>query len=640
MDNIFEIISNIDENGNVSLIEELNLELGLLQQPSQIDNLVEIEHDDASMGSDISNTNNPTYDPETRIDNHKRKRSRKGQGTSSNWIRNKNKIKRMKGQEYEGVKKGDGGRYRQDVTRKKKEIGPICGDYCKRKCKNKITEEQRKELFSYFYNELDWDQRKIYVNSLIDTLPIQRPQGGKKERTLIYNLKVNTKKVQVCKATFLNTFSLKSTCVRSWLMQGSEHEGMVQTQKERTTPSKKKISDLHKRESANNFLVSLDKLPSHYCRQSSSKKFIDPLIDSIQKLYDTYVEHCERNDVQDIACKQVLKQELEKENISLYIPRKDQCDTCVKYEEGNLSEDVYNAHIARKDRAAIEKDIIQEKAKQNDNIVFFSMDLEAVLLAPRLTASAQYYKTKLACHNFTIMDNVSRDVKCYFWHQGDGTMEASVFTTCILDHLNSLPPHVDSVFIISDNCFYQNKNIVLANGILEYAIKSSKMVTQLFLVSGHTHLNVDTVHSIIERKLRNKKIFGPSNYVNLIRQCRPGQPFEVEYLDFSFFLDYSEKSSMAYSSLKPTGHSTVSNIVAVRYNPDGTMQYKVDFDEEFMEYRRRNSLRESRNSQTVARPKLFHSCCKIPSAKYKHLQELKEYIDKDYHGFYDGLPHD
>ncbi|WAR05978.1 LOW QUALITY PROTEIN: hypothetical protein MAR_021347, partial [Mya arenaria] len=58
-----------------------------------------------------------------------------------------------------------------------------------------------------------------------------------------------------------------------------------------------------------------------------------------------------------------------------------------------------------------------------------TMDLQAVLLCPKLQASALYYHTKLACHNFTIMDISCKSVSCYFWTEVEGDLTASSFTS-------------------------------------------------------------------------------------------------------------------------------------------------------------------------------------------------------------------
>ena len=37
-----------------------------------------------------------------------------------------------------------------------------------------------------------------------------------------------------------------------------------------------------------------------------------------------------------------------KQNISFFVPKKDQCDTCVAYAAGNIPEDEYNDHNSLK----------------------------------------------------------------------------------------------------------------------------------------------------------------------------------------------------------------------------------------------------------------------------------------------------
>ena len=51
-----------------------------------------------------------------------------------------------------------------------------------------------------------------------------------------------------------------------------------------------------------------------------------------------------------------------------------------------------------------------------------TMDLQVVLLAPRVFANANYYKNKLCCHDFTIYNLSNRDVMCYFWHDVNGEL--------------------------------------------------------------------------------------------------------------------------------------------------------------------------------------------------------------------------
>ena len=67
----------------------------------------------------------------------------------------------------------------------------------------------------------------------------------------------------------------------------------------------------------------------------------------------------------------------EEMNLSLFSPRKDQCDTCSAYKTNNLSEEENHLHIKKKDGKA--KEIDKEEKKW-----VFTIDLHAVLLSPRI----------------------------------------------------------------------------------------------------------------------------------------------------------------------------------------------------------------------------------------------------------------
>lgn len=77
----------------------------------------------------------------------------------------------------------------------------------------------------------------------------------------------------------------------------------------------------------------------------------------------------------------------------------------MSFQTGNISEDVYNAHIKFKDEARAEKN--EDKQTQDD---VFTMDLQSVLLCP----------TKLIVHNFTIYDIKRQKGFCYLWNESEG----------------------------------------------------------------------------------------------------------------------------------------------------------------------------------------------------------------------------
>lgn len=146
-----------------------------------------------------------------------------------------------------------------------------------------------------------------------------------------------------------------------------------------------------------------------------------------------------------------------------------------------------------------------------------------------------YYKTKLACHNFTIFELNTKDVMCYFWHEGEGNLSSNLFASCV-DHYIDLALATDSNIIefvlFSHCCTYQNQNIVLSNALLKIAVEKQITLIQKYLEKGHTHMEVDSVHSVSERKVKKKQINVPQHYIDAIKEVRQDNPYEMHYVDY------------------------------------------------------------------------------------------------------------
>jgi len=153
-------------------------------------------------------------------------------------------------------------------------------------------------------------------------------------------------------------------------------------------------------------------------------------------------------------------------NIGLFSPKKDQCDLCCGFQTGNTGSEEYETHLCRKVLARLEK---QHKMHKKN---VFTMDLQSVLLAPRLMASALYYKTKLCIHNFTVFNLGTKEGTCYMWHEGEGGLSANEFTSIICSFVEAFETEEnDEVTFWSDGCTYQNRNVTLSNGLTFIAIR-------------------------------------------------------------------------------------------------------------------------------------------------------------------------
>ncbi|KAL1516317.1 hypothetical protein ABEB36_000236 [Hypothenemus hampei] len=96
----------------------------------------------------------------------KRKRSNK-----ENWTRVKNKRLRMEGQKYLGFNKTEDGKIQQTSERIARSLKPACkSEACRKSTKRRCIEFSkriRKNIFHKFWKDMNWKERKIFVNSLV-----------------------------------------------------------------------------------------------------------------------------------------------------------------------------------------------------------------------------------------------------------------------------------------------------------------------------------------------------------------------------------------------------------------------------------------------------------------------------------------
>jgi hypothetical protein len=176
----------------------------------------------------------------------------------------------------------------------------------------------------------------------------------------------------------------------------------------------------------------------------------------------------------------------------------------------------------------------------------------------------------------------TEDVECYFWRE-DGMMTNS-FATCINDYLTGtlIKPGVEEIILLSDGCCYQNRNATLSNTLLRLAVNYNIVITQTILEKGLTQMEVDSTHSIKERRLKNRPIYAPTNYVEVMKSVCEQHPFIVEYVDHTFFKNYS--CLKCYDTIRPgikVGDPVVTDIRSLKYKPEGVIQYKVLYSDEY-----------------------------------------------------------
>lgn len=234
----------------------------------------------------------------------------------------------------------------------------------------------------------------------------------------------------------------------------------------------------------------------------------------------------------------------------------------------------------------------------------------------------------------------TKDGYCYLCNEVEGQITANEFSTIIYNFLDTEAnvPAGEEVILFSDGRSYENRNATLANALLHLSNKKNITITQKYLIPGHTQMECDSMHSAIERKLRNREIYSPACYVSACKEaCK--QPYKVKYLRHNFFQDFSKLRF--YNSIRPgskPGDPTVTNLRALQYLPNFQINYKIEFSKEWKLLEKR-MIRNKNTNYSERIEALYKKQLLIKKSKYDHLMQLKEVIPFDHHIFYDTLPY-
>lgn len=207
-----------------------------------------------------------------------------------NWKKNIRKQNRITGTKYINSK---------GHTVEEKSLKPPCKYTCRLKCSQRLSQEQREQIRSVYYNiERNLSAKRQYIVSCITTKPTVRKRQREssrvnKKESHTYFLKWNNQSEKVCITFFLNTLVIPETTVKFALSKTS-NSGMVEPDLQGKHTPAKQIP-----EAAKDIIRShISKYPaydSHYSRERTSKNYLGNDL-NISIMYSMYVNECkERN---------------------------------------------------------------------------------------------------------------------------------------------------------------------------------------------------------------------------------------------------------------------------------------------------------------------------------------------------------
>ncbi len=598
----------------------------------------------------------PQADPAPEV-----QRGRKRVRQAAKWKKNIRKEKRAKGQQYAST---SGNQVQAKAPRQG------CAETCKFKCHEKLTQDERKRICDAYYDLGDYARQRDFICSRIEEKePARKKEGGcrRMSREFSFLKKAgddildNFVSVRVCSKFFCDTLAISYKAVRVAMAKKGEL-GNFASQDKRGRHVPKNKTNPRDEEGVRRHIESFPSMEAHYCRKDTRRKYLASDL-SIKKLaVDLYPAWCTQNGytaVKENVYRRIFTTEY---NLGFHVPKKDQCATCSKFKNlQGAAKDAFQSehelHLERKVEAQEHKKRDKKYSQENNHYQAVTFDLEAVLYTPYTDVSLLYYKRKLAVYNFTIYEQDKQNGYCYIWPETDGKRGSNEIATCLYKYFETLPPTTTHVSSFSDTCGGQNRNVHVASAML-HAVRTSdhlKVIDFKYMESGHSSMEVDSMHSSIEKARRYQKIYNVREWSIICRGARRHNPYNVQELTFQDFHDFHQLSDTMVVNRSINADGEKVNWLKIKWfrfqkdTPTSIFYKEKLSDELFKELpvtrRPGNASRGTRRQSAAADhpailEKAYDGQLPISIAKKDDLMSLVTHgaIPQEYEQFYSSLP--
>ena len=261
-------------------------------------------------------------------------------------------------------------------------------------------------------------------------------------------------------------------------------------------------------------------------------------------MHQLYLVQCQREGTEGTVGLSTYTKIFKENNFKIHKPKKDQCKICNKYKRSNVEEkadleDAYRMHLENKDKVLVLKEDYKTKGKEDKNLLVFNFDLEAVLYTPCDKVSTIFYLWKLCTYNCTTYELVKKNGYCFIWDESEGKRGSNEISTSLSRYLEGFKGK--EVVMFSDTCGGQNRNQFIAI-LLLYVVRNHSSIQSLdyiFMVQGHSHMEVDSMHSAIERKAGGLQIYDPYGWA-VVASIARRDPYFVEQLNHKDMIDLKQ----------------------------------------------------------------------------------------------------
>ena len=236
-----------------------------------------------------------------------------------------------------------------------------------------------------------------------------------------------------------------------------------------------------------------------------------------------------------------------KNYISFGQPRKDICTTCEKFKvditSAELSKDttkvkqLKSAHDLHLRKAEVFlKSLSKVEKEKPSNILSLCFDFQKNLPLPVTNIGDEYYLRQLWFHNFGVHDLCKNTATMFLFTENYAHKGPNEVLTALDYYITKeKTPNQHQLDLYCDNAFSQNKNRYVFTYLDQLCAKGIfEKITVSYPVPGHSMMPIDRDFALIERKKRKQeKIYTPEYYVQLIKNSRNVNKFQIVFLEKS-----------------------------------------------------------------------------------------------------------
>lgn len=472
-------------------------------------------------------------------------------------------------------------------SKEKKKINhqmlPPCRENCQKKCYEKITEGDRINIWNSYW-AMDNQRRQDFISRCVVKSKVKArtsdPATSRRNSTLLWKLN----EIKVCKMMFLYTIGYKNDQVVRAIFNSklkiSSESGLEAVSICSAGPDMRghhkppHAFDKNYKDEIIKFVESFQPVPSHYnLKHAPNRRYLPigltftdihsrfnamksvkkekkcswPYFHSILKTMNLSKanpsqDDCTKCTEHDIAHPKTSQIEKGPENFSVNVPDKTinihecdkcNCKQCEDFVQHRINKTVFRNHLHEQ----------QEICKNsNRKQAIFTVDMQKVILMPKLSTKDYFFSSKLVLFNETFAAPGSNQPSfCLLWHEGESGRNAFNIATTYVLFLKKYCQDVEKVTFFVDNCNAQNKNKILYSALLRYINNVDNKITKTIKIEyfepGHSYMTADSIHAAITKKInKSPDLYDFDDFVRIISESHKNlQVYELNHSDFIIF---------------------------------------------------------------------------------------------------------